>query len=298
MRAADAANEYETTTRLWPGTNQAHCHAEKTTRAGHTKMDASNRAEEDRKRRQFFPQTWAAVAAAPKPPRVQPARGQKRTAEVHGTSQSSIAASLNALSNAMDLGEDARENVLVGSPQALALVTPAASMATATLKNSSHAQWHHQCGSCGCPAESPAHRNYRDEECGRSRWFGRHLTSVRSDNTSRHTLNTGGWTDLRSGGWRRVCQGVPCDKPLSTRDLGAESGALQCKPYSLMVSLRDVSHGEHKPCRADHVVTAMISMYAQHASPAYGDNRNEECEGNPWLGQHLGGDCFPMHVCH
>ena len=44
-----------------------------TTRAANTKLDASNRAEEERKRSNF-PQTWAAVAAASKPQRVQPKR--------------------------------------------------------------------------------------------------------------------------------------------------------------------------------------------------------------------------------
>ena len=76
-------------------------------------MEASNRTEESWKRSNV-PTTWAAVAAAPKQQKAQPARGHKRTAEEHGASHSRKATSMNVLSNKMDLVEETRENMVVG----------------------------------------------------------------------------------------------------------------------------------------------------------------------------------------
>ena len=155
-------------------------------------MEACNRAEESGKR-SHFPQTWAAVAAAPKQQKAQLARGQRRTAEEHGASQSRKAASMNVISNAVDLVEETRENTVVVSPQALA-----PRHASSTFGERKPCRTHHTCSSNsdsadGCTAESSTNRGYGDEESGRSRWSGRHLTRVRSDNPSRHTLHTVGW---------------------------------------------------------------------------------------------------------
>ena len=75
----------------------------------------------------------SSVAAAPKQQKAQPARGPKRTAEERGASQSSKAARMNVLSNAMDLVEETRENTVVGSPQASAPGTPAAPIVSENL---------------------------------------------------------------------------------------------------------------------------------------------------------------------
>ena len=79
------------------------------------------------------------------------------------------------------------ENVLVGSPEALADVTAAASHGERKLCRTHLMR--------SCTAGSLVNRNCCDEEnYGRSRRYERHLTSVRSDNTSRHTLHAA-WMD-------------------------------------------------------------------------------------------------------
>ena len=139
-----------------------------------------------------------------------------------------------------------------------------------------------------CTAGSLVNRNCCDEEnYGRSRRYERHLTSVRSDNTSRHTLNAGGWIDWAA----MVAEGSARESllrlSLSTRDLGSRIGVVLVS-RTLNLSLRDVG-GEHKPWRADHArfCDRKGLNVCTVESLVHGDHRNE----NTWLGTAFGGCC-------
>ena len=132
-----------------------------------------------------------------------------------------MAASLNVLCNAMDLVEETRENIVVGSPQASALGTPAAPMVSERAIAPMDAQL------------KALQTDYCDEESGRSRWSRRHLTRVRSDNPSRHC----GWDDCAA----MIAEGTMHEQARPESSIGAVSaGQLDTRAVMLIFG-RNVS---------------------------------------------------------